>query len=168
MCAFGAAPLTANIGHLALYEGWLPVDPDPLAPPAELVARLEAMLDAGNPEAALDTTFRDVLRFGDEEIGAYRARPSWAGRVAAAHTIPREFRAMAEAVFDPEEASKIAVPTLLRVGEVDWHGMRGEADTVAAALPDARIVVLAGQGHLADVLAPERVAEELFEFLGVV
>jgi hypothetical protein len=36
---------------------------------------------------------------------------------------------------------------------------------VAAALPDARIAVLEGQQHLADVLAPEVFAERVVAFL---
>jgi pimeloyl-ACP methyl ester carboxylesterase len=36
---------------------------------------------------------------------------------------------------------------------------------VAAALPDARIAVLEGQGHAADIAAPELVAEQLLAFL---
>jgi pimeloyl-ACP methyl ester carboxylesterase len=36
---------------------------------------------------------------------------------------------------------------------------------VAAALPDARIVVLEGQEHVADVLVPEVFARHLLAFL---
>jgi hypothetical protein len=36
---------------------------------------------------------------------------------------------------------------------------------VAAALPDARIVYLDGQQHIADVLAPDQFAEHVLEFL---
>ncbi|HET7519610.1 MAG TPA: hypothetical protein VFN05_18340 [Actinomycetes bacterium] len=36
---------------------------------------------------------------------------------------------------------------------------------MAAALPDARIVVLEGQQHVADILAPEVVASHLAAFL---
>ena len=36
---------------------------------------------------------------------------------------------------------------------------------MAAALPDARIVVIEGQQHLADVLAPEVFAKHVLAFL---
>jgi hypothetical protein len=36
---------------------------------------------------------------------------------------------------------------------------------VAAALPDARIVILEGQEHVADVLVPAVFAEQLMAFL---
>jgi pimeloyl-ACP methyl ester carboxylesterase len=34
LCLFGAAPLTTNLGRLALYEGWPPPDPEPFEPSA--------------------------------------------------------------------------------------------------------------------------------------
>ena len=40
-----------------------------------------------------------------------------------------------------------------------------EVGTVAAALPDARLLVLAGQQHIADILDPENFAKHLLEFL---
>jgi hypothetical protein len=40
-----------------------------------------------------------------------------------------------------------------------------DIDAVAAALPDARIVVLEGQQHVADVLAPELFANRVVTFL---
>jgi hypothetical protein len=42
----------------------------------------------------------------------------------------------------------------------------GDVRTVADAVPDTRIVVLEGQAHSADFLAPELVAEKLLAFLG--
>jgi hypothetical protein len=36
-----------------------------------------------------------------------------------------------------------------------------DIDTVAAALPDSRIVVLEGQQHVADVLAPDVFADHV-------
>jgi hypothetical protein len=36
---------------------------------------------------------------------------------------------------------------------------------VAAVLPDARVAVLDGQTHTADIIAPELVAEQVLAFL---
>ena len=58
-----------------------------------------------------------------------------------------------------------AVPTLLLIGSESRDPSAAAAGTVAAALPDARVVVLEGQQHLADVLAPELVAGHLLGFL---
>jgi pimeloyl-ACP methyl ester carboxylesterase len=49
--------------------------------------------------------------------------------------------------------------------KLKFNERRGDPDRVAAALPDARIAVLEGQQHIADVLAPEPFAERVLEFL---
>ncbi len=164
LCAFGAAPLTTAIGRLALYEGWPPVDLGAVAAPTGFVERMEALLAADQREAALETAYRELVRLTDDEIEGVRAQPSWPARVAAVHTIVREEAAFSASEFDPEQAADITVPTLLLVGsESPWMP---QADTVAAALPDARVTVLEGHGHIADLLAPGAVAEPLLDFLG--
>jgi pimeloyl-ACP methyl ester carboxylesterase len=58
------------------------------------------------------------------------------------------------------------VPTLLLTGSDSRDPFAADVGAVAAALPDARVVVLEGQRHVADVLAPELVAAHLVAFLG--
>lgn len=164
LCAFGAAPLTTNIGRLALYEAWPPVDPAAFAPPVDLVERMEDELAEGDPEAALELAYRELVGLTEEELAGVRTQPSWSARVAAAHTIPREQRTFASTAFDHAQAAAISVPTLLLVGS-ESLAWRPEAETVANALPDARIVELEDQGHVADLFAPEAVAEPLLAFL---
>jgi pimeloyl-ACP methyl ester carboxylesterase len=164
LCAFGAASLTTNIRRLALYEAWPPVDPAAFAPPVDVVERMESELAAGNAEAALELAYRELVGLTDQELADVREQPSWPARVAAAHTIPREERAFASTAFDREQAAAITVPTLLLVG-TESPAWSPEAQTVVAALPDARIVHLEGQGHIADLLAPEAVAQALLPFL---
>jgi pimeloyl-ACP methyl ester carboxylesterase len=160
--AFSAAALTSNIDRLVLYEGWPPVNPDAVSPPVKFVEQLEALLAEGKGEAVVETFLRKVVKMTEEELDAYRAHPSWPERVAAAPTLPRELSAFREATFSPKQAAQITVPTLLLIGSEgpDW-----QAETVAAALPDARVTVLDGQGHTADIVAPELVAEQLLAFL---
>ena len=87
------------------------------------------------------------------------------GRVAAAHTITREVRAETGARLDPELAGRITVPVLLLTGEHSSDPSKADIQAVAAALPDARIVVIEGQEHVADVLVPEVFAEQVLAFL---
>jgi pimeloyl-ACP methyl ester carboxylesterase len=164
LCAFGAAALTSNLRRLALYEAWPPVHPAAFAPPDGTVERMEAHLADGDREAALELAYRELVGLSEEELATVRSQPSWPARVAAAHTIPREERAFATTPFDPDVAAAVAVPTLLLTGSASptWGA---EVETVAAALPDAQIVTLEGQGHVADLLAPELVAGPLLAFL---
>jgi pimeloyl-ACP methyl ester carboxylesterase len=163
LCAFGAATLTASIDRLVLYEGWPPVDPAAFAPPPGSLDRIDALLATGEREAALEAVLTEVAGITDEEVRRYREQPSWQARIAAVEAFPREERAFGDHPFDPEVAATIAVPTLLLTGtrSPDWYP---EAPTVAAALPDARLIELPGQGHAADIVAPDLIAEALLAF----
>jgi pimeloyl-ACP methyl ester carboxylesterase len=165
LCAFGGAALTSNIGRLVLYEGWPSPNPDLLALPPGVEERLDVLLAEGNREAALETFFREVVKMPEEEFVVYRALPAWQARIAAAHTITRESRAEQAALFDPEQATKITVPTLLLAGGDSPDFLKAGIDTVAAALPDAHIVVLDGQQHIAIDLIPEAFADHVVAFL---
>lgn len=164
-CAWGAALLTSNIRSLVLYEGWPPVRPELLVFPPEVEARLDALVAAGDRDAALETFMREVVMLSDEVIAAVRAQPTWSARAAAAHTITREIRAFFRQTFDPAEAARVAVPVLVVTGADSPDGIRDDPETVAAALPDARLAVLEGQQHIADALAPKAFAERVLEFL---
>ena len=161
--AFGAVPLTDNLRRLVLYEAWPMVDPSAIVPPRVFVERLEALLAEGRNEAVVETLLRDAVGSTEEELEQVRAQPSWPGRIAAAPTIPREIRATFEHTFDPEQAAKVTVPTLLLVGAEAPD--RFQPGPVLAALPDARLAELPGQEHEADIVAPELVAEQLVAFL---
>jgi pimeloyl-ACP methyl ester carboxylesterase len=164
LCAFGGAALTSNLGRLVLYEGWPSPNPDQLALPPGVEARLDALLAEGNREAVLETFFREVVRMPEEEFAVYRGLPTWQARIAAAYTITRESRAE-QARFDPEQAAKITVPTLLLAGGDSPEFLKAGIDTVAASLPDARIVVIEGQQHIAIDLVPALFADHVLAFL---
>jgi pimeloyl-ACP methyl ester carboxylesterase len=152
-------PSTCTVTHTA--------GPNPavFALPAGLEERMDALLAAGDPGAVVETLFRELEAMSDEDMEAFKAAPSWPGRVAAAHTVTRECRGELQARLDPQLAAKITVPVLLLVGENSSDPARPDVEAVAAALPDARIVVLDEQEHVADVLVPEIFAEHLFAFL---
>jgi pimeloyl-ACP methyl ester carboxylesterase len=163
--AFGAATLTSNIRKLALYEGWPVPDPTVYALPTEVEERMDALLAAGDRDAVVETLFRAYELMSDEDWKAFRAAPSWPGRVAAAHTITRECRAEVSARLDREVAARITVPVLLLTGEDSADPSHSHIDAVKAALPDASVVVILGQQHVADVMVPEVFARHLLAFL---
>ncbi len=160
--ALGAMSLTSNVRRLALYEPAL--NPSALLP-SGLLGRLDALLAEGEEEAVVETFMREVLHMDDDGVAAYRAQPSWPARVAAAHTLPRELRIPAEVFHEPLRSGTATVPTLLLEGSETPSGFKADTETLAAGLPDARVAVLEGQGHTADALAPELVADHLLSFL---
>lgn len=165
LCAFGAATLTPNVGRLVLYEGWPSPDPGAVAYAPDVARRLDALLAAGDHEAAIATFYREVVMMSDDELDEFRALPSWHDRVAAAHTIPREDAAVAAAPLDPEQAATVTVPVLMLVGGDSPDTLAADPGIVATALPDARIVVLEGQQHIAHRLIPEAFAAHVVAFL---
>ena len=161
--AYGAASLTDNVRSLLLYEGWPAPHPDGMVLPAPVIDRMEALLSGGDPEAALTYFMREVVGMPDEELALYRTLPEWPRRVAAAHTLPRETGWIPR--FDPELAARIDVPVLLLVGGDSPPVGQNGYDVVADALPDARVVVLEGQQHIAMDTATELFARHVLAFL---
>ncbi len=166
VCAFGAAArsLTSNINRLILYEAWPPVDPEVHALPPGLADRLDALLAQGKREELLETAYLEMVMLTPEELAYIRSQPSWAARIAAAHTVPREGRWFAATPFDPGQAANIEVPVILLFGS-ESSQWRPDVDTVAKAFGDAPVVELEGQGHGADLLAPDVVARHLVPLL---
>lgn len=161
--AVAAATLTANIGRLVLFEP--PTGAIAKLVPASLQQRLEALLAADDREAILDTAYRAVVGLSDAEIAHLRAQPAWPHRLAAAHTVPRELGIAAERLFDPQQAANVTAPTLVLVGGDTSDVFQASAETVAKTMPDARITVIDGQAHGAELFAPELVAGHVLAFL---
>jgi pimeloyl-ACP methyl ester carboxylesterase len=70
--------------------------------------------------------------------------------------------------FNPRSRlSRVGVPCLLMAGDRDLLTSPQRLEELAAGLPEARTVTLPGDGHLAFVTHPERVAAEVRRFLNI-
>jgi pimeloyl-ACP methyl ester carboxylesterase len=127
-------------------------------------ARIQALLDAGDREGALETFFRDVVLMPEYEIAALRTEPVWPARLEAAHTIPREF-ADGDYILDPERFRNLTVPILLLLGGDSPAFIRRATRAVHAALPTSRIIVMPGQQHIAMRTAPDLFIRRVKAFL---
>lgn len=163
--AFGAATMTSNIDRVVLYEGWPIPDPSVWALPPDLEARMNALLAEGDRDAVVELLFRELEDLSDEDMAAFKAAPSWPGRVAAAPTITREIRGLMTSRLDVESARTIIVPVLLVIGEHSVDLAQPHAAAVAELLPNARVLVLEDREHVADVLDPEHFAAQILPFL---
>ncbi len=166
LCAFGAARLTSNVGRLVLYEGWPVPDPAAILGPDGVMDRVAELLASGDDEAALASFYREVVGMSDDFLEALRASPRWPERVAAAPTIPREVAAQNLGILDAAEASEIDGPVSLLVGTESPDHLCAGVHELASMLPDAGIVELDGQEHLAYLEAPEPFAQTLLTFIG--
>ena len=161
VCALEAALLTDRIGKLVLYEPPLGF----LVSPPEVVQRLQALLDAGERDELLAYFMREVAGLPPEQIELLRSLPAWEGRLAAAHTIPREERVNREYAFDPDRFRELRVPTLFLEGGDSPDPFKAAGEALRTALPDCRVVVMAGQRHAAMDTGTELFIAEVLGFL---
>jgi pimeloyl-ACP methyl ester carboxylesterase len=164
MTGLEAALLTANIRKMVLYEPPYRLS-EPFISPPEAVARLEERLAAGDRDGVIEVMMGELVGIPPEALADMRTTPAWAARVAAAHTIPRELRAVEEYRFDPERFRGVDVPTLYLLGGTSPPHMHRATHAAAAALPNAQTVILPGQGHVAMDSAPDLFMEEVIRFL---
>ena len=155
----------AHLERLIVYEP--PVffaAPDRIS--ADLPERLEALLADGRPDAAVETFLREGPRVSEAELSGRKAGATWAPMVKSlAHTVPFDSRVQREYSADPAELARIHVPTLMLLGAASPPRMRHAAETIAARLPNATVVELAGQQHVAMLSAPALFASAVNDFL---
>lgn len=159
VCALGALLLTSDVERLVVYEPYVPLVP--AAEASGTTLRYEAMAARGERDALVTTFLREVLQMGEREVAAMRAMPSWQGRVAAAHTIPRELRAAEHYAFEASRFGDVRIPIGMLVGGETPEFLKDATARLHAALPTSKVVVLAGQQHAAMNTAPELFVREL-------
>jgi len=164
VCSLEAALLTSNVRKLVLYEPGMNVTSGPVYPPGS-IDRLDALLEAGNRDGVIEALMREVVGMPPEEVEHLRSLPAWHERVKAAHTVPRELRTDEYYEFIPERFKDLRVSTLVLEGGESSAFFKAADAAVEAALPDCRIVVMAGQGHAAMDTASELFAREVIRFL---
>jgi pimeloyl-ACP methyl ester carboxylesterase len=158
--ALGAALRSPRIGRLVLYEPGAPGDVSP-----EFVAELQALVAAGERQAAMKLVVREFTAFPEEWLDDLLETPQWQERLAYAHTLAREVRGY----LDHEYVGLpgLEVPTLLLVGSESPSIELPKARSLADVLPSARVSVLAGVGHVGPVTHPAAVAHEIVSFAAV-
>lgn len=162
LIALEAARVSKLVEKLIVYEPAVAVE-GRLYPVGSL-ERFEQKLAAGDREGVVTSFFTDVLQFDEAGLARTRGLASWPGRVAAAHTIPREVKATDGYLWDPVRFSNLEIPARVFVGGESGPFARRILEAVAAALPMGELVVLAGQKHVAMDTAPELFVREVVAF----
>jgi pimeloyl-ACP methyl ester carboxylesterase len=160
LVAAGAA-LLVGLPRLALYE---PAMGGVLGTP-DKIDRWERLIAAGDRDTVIREFYRDIAGWDEAAIEELARSPIWEARRAIVPTVPRELRAEFEHHLDGASLAGLAIPTLLLVGtrSPDW-AVRS-VDAYAAAIPRSETRALEGQGHSANMTAPELLAAELERFL---
>jgi pimeloyl-ACP methyl ester carboxylesterase len=160
-CALGAAGLEAPVRRLALYE-----PPGPQTAPPEWREKVTAMVDAGKPSRAMMSFLTEIIALTGEQIETLRNAPlGYDIMPIVTATMPREARALASVELRAL-AGAVTSPVLLILGAASppWAGEI--THELTAALPESKVAVLPGQGHLATDSAPGLLARALTEFFG--
>lgn len=163
LCLMEAALRTDHLGKLILYEPPFPLGKD-FYPPGSIEG-LEALLAQGDRTGVITTFLRDFLHLSPLELELVSYLPIWPGRVAAAHTIPRELRQIQGYRFQPERFRALKAPTLLLLGGDSPYYMKDAVEALHSTLPNSQIVTMSGQQHNAISLAPDLFAREILRFL---
>lgn len=162
-CSLEAALLTENVRRLVLYEPPIPTGPPPYA--RSIRDRVQALVDDGELEAALEVMMREVVRMPEHELEVFRRLPVWQTRIQLAPTIPRELMFDWIYHFDAARFARLDVPTLLLLGEHSPPYFRNAVELVHSTLPDSRVVILPGEGHIAMDTNPDLFVREVLAFL---
>ncbi|HEX4999830.1 MAG TPA: alpha/beta hydrolase [Terriglobia bacterium] len=164
ICALEAALTTPDVRALVLYEPPMPVGHAPVYP-AGFIERMESLVADGKREDVVKMFALDVLRMPRADFEAARISPGWPDRLAAAHTLPREMRALENYRFDAERFSELRVPTLLLLGGESPDFFKAGIDLLSRTLPNSHVVILPGQRHAAITTAPGLFAAKVIAFL---
>ncbi len=166
LCALGAALQTTRLRRLILYEPPVPVSGGSRSPTKSL-AKLQALIAAGDRDEAVVTFAREIAGASDAEIDLMRASPvAWAGRLAAIHTVLRELQVTSgDYTVDVSRLKILTTPTLLLLGGESAPHLHAGATTLQAILPRVSVAILPGQQHLAMNTAPELFTGEVVRFL---
>src|SRR5690348_7222018 len=163
LCLMEAALRSEHLGKLVLYEPPMPLKGDFYAPGS--IEGLEALLRQDDRVGVITTFLRDFLHLSPLELELVSYLPFWPGRVAAAHTIPRELRQIQGYRFHTARFSAVKAPTLLMIGGESPDYMKDAVEALHSALPNSTIAALAGQQHNAISLAPDLFLSEVLPFL---
>lgn len=159
LCVLGAALLTSNIRRIVAYEP----PPGPKIP--DLIERVQALVDADDREEAVRVCLCEGLGMPADAFERHKASPIFPARLVSVDAVPREYYAAQAYQADAERYKQMNVPTMLLQGSDSPAFAAENCEFWRGILPNSRIVVLPGQGHLAFDTAPDLFVHEVRTFL---
>ncbi|MDP3858817.1 MAG: alpha/beta fold hydrolase [Stagnimonas sp.] len=162
----GYLSLRAALRHPALVQALILIDTQAGPEAADTLPQYEQLIQtwmAQGLSAEMATTIEHIV------LGAGYARaPAWKQKWAAVRpaNLAQIFHTLASRDDIRGELSRIRVPTLVIHGEADAAIPLSAAEAMTAALPNARLEVIPGAGHAANLTHPEQVTPLIERFLG--
>ncbi|WP_049569337.1 alpha/beta fold hydrolase [Nonomuraea sp. SBT364] len=168
--ALRAAAAGLNVDRLALYEPPFAVTGDGFAPPAGFAQEIDDLLARDQRGAAVKHFMTRAQGMPAFMVGLMRLMPGvWSTLKKLAPTLPYDIAVMGETQRGrPLEAAEWAgavAPALVLTGGKSPAGFHDAARALAEVLPRAEHRTLAGLNHGAVMMAPQKLAPVLAEFL---
>lgn len=158
-CTLGAAASGAPFRRLALYE---PAGPQ--AAPKTWLRSATAMVTSGRPGQAMSSFLTEIIGLSSDQVQELRVAPrAYDALEIVSATLPREGRALTS-VDLLANAQLVTSPARLLLGDRSPAWASEITHLLSAALADASLTILPGQGHEAIQLAPELIVRTLQRF----
>jgi len=125
------------VERLYLYEPPFRFDKNQPAPPADLPARLQALLDAGDPGAVVATFQMEGVGLPQEVVANLRRSPMWAQLEAMAQSVVYDAIITSDLQRPTAEMAAVSTPTLVLQGDPTWPFLATAAAGTARRLPNA-------------------------------
>jgi pimeloyl-ACP methyl ester carboxylesterase len=130
----------------------------------ETFERWERLLADGDRDSVTREFLRDIAGYAEADIARLEQTPLWDARRRIVPTLPRELRAERLHSFDEWALGDLDIPTLLLVGSDSPPWAVDSVDAHTNVIRNAEKRVLQGQGHGANLTAPELLVAELTRF----
>lgn len=159
--ALRAAGARIGVERVAAYEAPFMVERTDKRPPADYGQRLDALIAAGDRNAAVRHFMGNAMGMPAPVVAVMRVMPMWKDMQANAHTLAYDWAALGEHnmqgdPLEPAEWASVSVPALVVYGAESPANLQNGSRALAAVLPDAQLAALDGMGHRlkVKVLAP--------------
>ena len=165
--ALSAAMRGLPIDRLAVYEPPYAADGERPSAPEDVLARLKALIKAGDRDAAVELFLTEAVGVPPEMVAGMKAEDGWGFLVRNADSLPYDVLVTNEDDRVPTaRLAGLSLPVLAVYGDQTWPSFLAEATrAVAAAVPGAELIAIEGEDH--GILAhPEVLAPPLVKFFG--
>jgi pimeloyl-ACP methyl ester carboxylesterase len=162
LASMAAENLFVGVERLILYEP--PLRIEPLGPRGEeVVARMQAALDAGDRAGLVTIFLRDQIGVPTEQLARMEASPIWPVVLEISSTLPRESREVNTVRSWQERLARRKTPITMMLGTESSPFLKEATAFVSQSIPGCQVVTLEGQGHGAMLDAPELFVAKVLE-----
>ena len=162
LCTLGAAPLIPNLRHLLLYEP--PLERGEQYPIA--LQKLQKVRRQGDIDAVYDVWLKEYAGAPATVAEGIKASPVGASMRPLAQYLPREMAAHLAWTFDLRVLRSVSARVVYLVGSQTPEEnvqLRGFIELLEPVLKDFVVREIPGQGHFANLFAPELLARIILE-----